>query len=159
MFKKILFTSIICLITNVFMAQTPKEYIKKYSYLAKEVGNQFGVPPSILLAYGMYCTNAGSSTNEFTKINNHFKLKCYSAHCKKGHCTCIQTKISHKDFFTKYRLVRTSYENFAKITQYRKGNYIGYRQISNSLKYTLEDITPEKLIGIIERYELFSLDL
>jgi flagellum-specific peptidoglycan hydrolase FlgJ len=141
-----------------------KAYIKNYSELAQEQQRKYKIPASITLAQGLIEGKAG--TSKLAKgNNNHFGMKCFSRNCKKGHCTNHKDD-SHKDFFRKYKNVRESFEahsqllskkSYAKLKQY--GN--DYRKYAYGLKscgYATDKTYAEKLIGVIEKYDLHRFD-
>ncbi len=79
--------------------QSSSQYFDKYRDVAKILGNRYDICPDSILAIGDRNTNSG--TNDFAKINNHFKIKCFSTRCKKGHCTNFKGNV-HKDFYRIY---------------------------------------------------------
>ncbi len=72
-------------------------YVKKFTPIAKMEQQKFGVPVSITLAQGLLESDAGESRLAKSSTN-HFGIKCFSHHCKKGHCKNF-TDDTHKDFF------------------------------------------------------------
>jgi flagellum-specific peptidoglycan hydrolase FlgJ len=97
--------------------------------------------------------------------NNHFGIKCFSKRCAKGHCTNA-TDDHHKDFFRKYK---SAWESWREHSQLLAGGHYSrlqkcgsdYRQWAYGLKslgYATDKTYAEKLIGMIERYELYKYD-
>ncbi len=84
-----------------------RNYIKRFSEVARSEMRKYGIPASITLAQGLIESNAGDSrlSNE---NNNHFGIKCFSKKCKKRHCSNF-TDDSHKDFF---RIYGTAWESY-----------------------------------------------
>jgi hypothetical protein len=58
--------------------------------------------------------NTDGGRNGFAKINNPFKIKCFSNSCKKGHCANVDKK-NHKEFYRIYSNVWDSYDSYCKI--------------------------------------------
>jgi flagellum-specific peptidoglycan hydrolase FlgJ len=140
------------------------EYIDRYSKIAREEMRKFGVPASISLAQGLIESRAGSSKLAKTN-NNHFGMKCFSRKCKKGHCSNF-TDDTHKDFF---RIFENPWDSWRAHSQmistgrYAKLKKYGhdYRKWANGLKsvgYATDRNYAEKLIGVIEKYNLNRFD-
>ena len=125
---------------------------------------QYGVPASISLAQGLIESRAGTSKLA-VENNNHFGMKCFSRNCRKGHCTNF-TDDSHKDFFLKFTNPWDSWRKhsqmistgrYARLKRYGRD----YRAWANGLKsvgYATDRGYASKLIGVIERYELYQYD-
>jgi hypothetical protein len=139
-------------------------YIQKFSRIACEEMKKYGVPASISLAQGLVESRAGTSKLAVSN-QNHFGLKCFSRNCKKGHCTNF-TDDTHKDFFLKFGNARQSWQAHSKLLasgRYAKLKKYGrnYRLWAEGLKnagYATDNTYAEKLIDIIERYELHQFD-
>lgn len=139
-------------------------YIKKYHGLAQQEMRKYGVPASISLAQGLIESRAGTSKLAVNN-NNHFGMKCFSRNCKKGHCTNF-TDDTHKDFFRKFKKASESWRahsimvssgRYAKLKKY--GN--NYRKWAIGLKsvgYATDKHYAQKIIGIVERYDLHQYD-
>lgn len=143
---------------------TTKAYIAKFAGIARNDMQKFGVPASISLAQGLIESRAGNSSLA-VKNNNHFGMKCFSKNCRKGHCTNF-TDDTHKDFFLKFGNAKSSWDAHAKLVtsgRYAKLKKYGrdYRRWAIGLKsvgYATDRTYAEKLIGIIERYDLHQYD-
>ncbi len=140
------------------------EYVSQYGNIAITEMQKFGVPASISLAQGLIESRAG--TSKLAKRNqNHFGIKCFSRHCKKGHCTNF-TDDSHKDFFRAFKNPWESWREHSRMIstgRYAKLKHHGrdYRKWAYGLKslgYATDRTYAEKLIGIIEEYELYKYD-
>lgn len=139
-----------------------KDYVRKYAQIAKVEEQKMGIPASITLAQGILESDAGGS--RLTKAaENHFGIKCFSNHCKKGHCKNF-TDDTHKDFFVVYQSAWQSFRahsNFLKAgSRYKslfKLSKHDYKAWANGLKnagYATDRRYNEKLIMIIERLNL-----
>lgn len=145
-------------------AQEAESYIHQYSEIARKEQAEFGVPASISLAQGLVESRAGTSKLAVNN-NNHFGMKCFSRHCKKGHCSNF-TDDTHKDFFRKYPNPWESWREHSRMLS--KGRYAklkkhgtDYRKWAYGLKsigYATDRTYAEKLIGVIERYNLHRFD-
>lgn len=149
---------------NQLTEQMAMHYIARFSSTAKEEMRKYGIPASISLAQGLIESRAGDSKLARSN-NNHFGIKCFSRSCKKGHCSNF-TDDTHKDFFRKFGSPWESWRAHSRILangRYAKLKRYGrdYRQWAHGLKaagYATDRTYAEKLIGIIERYELYQYD-
>lgn len=139
-------------------------YINRFSKTAQAEMVRFGIPASISLAQGLIESRAGDSKLA-RQNNNHFGIKCFSKKCKKGHCTNF-TDDTHKDFFVKFSSPWESWRAHSKIIstgRYAKLKKHGrdYRKWAHGLKaagYATDRTYAEKLIGVIEMYDLYLYD-
>lgn len=144
--------------------KSSEEYIKRYSKVAVAEMKQFGVPASISLAQGLIESRAGTSKLAVSN-KNHFGMKCFSKNCRKGHCTNHKDD-THKDFFKKFSSDWESWRAHSQLLtsgRYAKLKKHGrdYRAWAYGLKsagYATDRTYAEKLIGIIERYDLHKYD-
>jgi flagellum-specific peptidoglycan hydrolase FlgJ len=141
-----------------------KNYVERFQDLAKKEMKKFGIPASISLAQGLIESRAGASKLA-VQNNNHFGIKCFSRNCKQGHCTNF-TDDSHKDFFRKFKKPWESWRAHSQLLasgRYAKLQSHGrdYRKWAYGLQaagYASDRNYAEKLIGIIERYDLHKYD-
>lgn len=153
-----------------FKPKTPKEkryknYIINYHKLAIKEMQKHKIPASITLAQGLLETDGGLSKLA-TENKNHFGIKCFSKKCKKGHCTNFDDD-SHKDFFRKYNSEKESYEahsvllkkdRYKKLFSFNKNDYKSWAFELKKAGYATDKKYPEKLIQIIEKYNLHLYD-
>ncbi len=140
------------------------DYIERFHKIAVGEMEKFGIPASISLAQGLIESRGGTSKLAVNN-NNHFGIKCFSRNCKKGHCSNF-TDDTHKDFFRKFQNPWESWREHSKLLasgRYKKLKKYGrdYRQWAYGLKsvgYATDRTYAEKLIGIIERYDLNRFD-
>ena len=144
--------------------QEANAYIEQYASVARKEHSEYGIPASISLAQGLIESRAG--TSKLAKSNNnHFGMKCFSRHCKKGHCSNF-TDDTHKDFFRKYTNPMDSWRDHSRMLS--KGRYARLKRFGNnyrewayglkSIGYATDRTYAEKLIGVIERYDLHQYD-
>jgi len=140
------------------------DYVSRYSKIAITEMEKYGVPASISLAQGLIESRAGTSKLAVSN-NNHFGIKCFSRHCRKGHCSNF-TDDTHKDFFRKFgspweswrdhsRMISTG--RYAKLKKYGR-DYHKWAYGLKSVGYATDRTYAEKLIGIIEKHELYRYD-
>lgn len=145
-------------------SEQAEDYVERFGSIARGEMQKFGIPASISLAQGLIESRAGSSKLAVNN-NNHFGIKCFSRNCKKGHCTNF-TDDTHKDFFRKFKNPWESWRAHSQLLA--SGRYTrlkkhgrDYRKWAYGLKsvgYATDRNYAEKLIGIIERYELYKYD-
>lgn len=141
-----------------------QKYINQYSDLAIEHQKKYGVPASITLAQGLLESGAGQS-DLARRSNNHFGIKCHSD-WKGG-------RVYHDDdlrgeCFRKYKRVEDSYIDHSKFLAERpryaslfKLNIKDYRGWAKGLQrcgYATDRAYANKLIKVIEDYELYRFD-
>lgn len=146
------------------MSQQTKDYIQRYGKIAREEMQKYGVPASISLAQGLIESRAGTSKLAMNN-NNHFGMKCFAKNCKKGHCSNF-TDDTHKDFFKKFANPWDSWRahsqllssgRYSKLKKHGR-NYRNWAYGLKSVGYATDRTYAEKLIGIIERYNLHQYD-
>jgi len=139
-------------------------YIASFSALAVEDMRRYQVPASISLAQGLVESRAGDSKLA-RRNNNHFGIKCFSRRCRKGHCSNF-TDDTHKDFFRIFATPRDSWQahsimistgRYARLKQYGR-DYRKWAYGLKSLGYATDATYAEKLIEMIETYELQRFD-
>jgi flagellum-specific peptidoglycan hydrolase FlgJ len=141
------------------------DYVKKYAPIAKLEEQKMGIPASITLAQGLLESDAGGS--RLTKsASNHFGIKCFSKHCKKGHCKNF-TDDTHKDFFIVYQSAWQSFRShsdflkkgsrYSPLFRLRKSDYKAWANGLKSAGYATDKKYNEKLIRIIETLHLNEL--
>lgn len=149
---------------NQLSAEMANDYIEQFSKVAITEMKAYGVPASIALAQGLVESRAGTSRLA-RRNNNHFGMKCFSKKCPKGHCSNF-TDDHHKDFF---RIYKNPWESWRAHSQMiSTGRYARLRKFGNdyrqwayglkSLGYATDRTYAEKLIGMIERYDLHRFD-
>lgn len=140
-------------------------YIHMYAHLAQLEMRQYGIPASITLAQGLLETNAGESPLA-TEANNHFGIKCFSSVCRRGHCRNFEDD-SHKDFFRIYATPGESYRahsillqkaRYQSLYQFSNKNYTAWAHGLKKAGYATDPSYAEKLIRLIEAFQLYRYD-
>ena len=148
----------------VMAAADNEAYIKRFSKIAIQEMEKYGVPASISLAQGLIESRAGTSKLAVSN-NNHFGIKCFSRRCKKGHCSNF-TDDTHKDFFRKFAAPWDSWRHHSIMlsnNRYKALHKYGrdYRKWCVGLKklgYATDPDYDITLIGVIEKYKLWRFD-
>ena len=141
-----------------------KEYVRRFGSVAQTEMDTYGVPASIKIAQGLLESDAGKSRLS-RQNNNHFGIKCFSRTCAKGHCSNFSDD-SHKDFFRKYDSAWESYRAHSKLLvngKYKEllahgKDYVQWAKGLKRIGYATAAHYDQKLIEIIERYDLTYLD-
>ncbi len=141
------------------------DYIRQYSSLAVDQMNRYRIPASITLAQGLLESGAGQSALA-RKSNNHFGIKC--------HNTWHGRKVYYDDdargeCFRAYRKVEDSYEDHSKflkqgaryafLFKLKITDYKGWARGLKKAGYATDPSYANRLITIIEDYELYKYDL
>ena len=158
---------ILCILLNVLVANAQRNaayerYINMYSQMAIEQERKHSVPASITLAQAILESGAGTSYLA-KEANNHFGIKCQ---------TDWQGARAYKDAeipnecFRKYSSVADSYEDhsrfltdrprYERLFSYRKTDYIAWAKGLQDCGYATDKGYANKLIRIIELYELYQ---
>lgn len=140
------------------------DYINQFKDVAKNNMKEYKIPASITLAQGILESGAGKG-RLCLEANNHFGIKC--------HTGWTGPSITHDDdalqeCFRKYADPADSYRDHSKFLTSRSRyndlftldilDYKGWAQGLKNAGYATDPKYPSKLIGIIERYQLFLFD-
>lgn len=138
-------------------------YIDLFAEISKDKMRTHKIPASISLAQGILESGSGRGRLA-VKANNHFGIKC---HGWKG------DKIYHDDdssqeCFRKYKRAEMSYEDHSEFLTGRKryaglfdlklDDYEGWAKGLRAAGYATDRKYPQKLISLIERYQLYKYD-
>ena len=173
-FLPLLLFALSCLSLQAQQSETQLAYINRYKDIAVREMERSGIPASIKLAQGILESNSGQSVLA-RRANNHFGIKCgsnwegntvyredddYDANgqliksCFRSYKNSEASYIAHSEFLRDprkafrygflFRIDPRDYERWAH----------GLKQAG----YATSPTYPEKLISLIERYELFRYD-
>lgn len=141
-----------------------EKYISQYSDLAVSHQKKFRIPASITLAQGLLESGAGQS-DLAQRSNNHFGIKCHS--------DWNGGRVYHDDdrrgeCFRKYKRVEDSYEDhsrfltdrprYAVLFELNIKDYRGWAKGLQKCGYATDRAYANKLIKVIEDYELYAFD-
>lgn len=140
-------------------------YINRYSSVARTEMKAYGIPASITLAQGIL--ESGMGYGRLAKeANNHFGIKChkdwkgdriYHDDDKKGECFRVYNDpaSSYRDH-SLFLKTRSRYDFLFEI---KTNNYKAWAKGLKKAGYATDPKYPEKLISLIERFELNKFDL
>jgi LysM repeat protein len=149
-----------------YEAASPAQlYIENYKEDAVKEMFMYNIPASITLAQGMLESGYGTSDLAIY-ANNHFGIKC---HDEWDGPTYIQNDDEKNECFRKYPTVLDSYTDHslflksrARYAQLFELNHTDYRGWAMGLKetgYATDPNYADRLLDLIESYELFKFDL
>ncbi len=139
-------------------------YIEKYKDICQDNMRQFGIPASITMAQALLESGSGIGTL-CLQANNHFGIKCRADW--KGSSVkydddsaqeCFRKYNDPNDSFhdhAKFLLAKSWYANLFKLD---KKDYKGWAKGLKKAGYATDVKYPEKLITLIEKYQLYQYD-
>ena len=150
---------------SIGAAKNPKlDYIDKYSDNAIKEMKRTGVPASITLAQGILESNAGQSVLA-TKGNNHFGIKCHNDWKGK---TMKMDDNAPKECFRVYPNAEASFrdhsdflrsrDRYKSLFELKQTDYKGWARGLKKAGYATDPGYADKLITLIEDYELYRFD-
>ncbi|TMU55700.1 glucosaminidase domain-containing protein [Flagellimonas algicola] len=141
-----------------------QEYIETFAEMAQYEMRAFGIPASITLAQGIL--ESGSGKGELTrKTNNHFGIKCHTGwdgefdfHDDDAKGECFR-KYNHPMYsFRDHSIFLSSRSRYAFLFNYRRDDYKKWAYGLRQAGYATDRKYPQKLIALIERYNLDQYD-
>lgn len=156
-------TEIITPKPNASYAEIVQAYIGSYRDIAQEEMLQYGIPASITLAQGIL--ESGAGRGELTsKANNHFGIKCHGWEGDKVYHDddeaqeCFRKYSDPKYSFRDHSLFLTQRSRYQDLFKLKKDDYKGWAKGLKKAGYATDPKYPNKLISIIERYDLDKYD-
>ncbi|MEO0573079.1 MAG: glucosaminidase domain-containing protein [Bacteroidota bacterium] len=141
-----------------------REYINEFAQIAQYEMRAFGIPASITLAQGIL--ESGSGRGQLTqKTNNHFGIKChtgwqgdYDFHDDDAKGECFR-KYNHPMFsFRDHSIFLASRSRYRFLFNYRRDDYKKWAYGLKKAGYATDKKYPQKLIALIDRYDLDQYD-
>ena len=152
--------------TNTTPSRNPDKveaYIEDYSAIAMDEMKNYGVPASITLAQGILESGSGKGRLS-VEANNHFGIKCHGwtgdkiYHDDDASQECFRKYKDAKYSFRDHSLFLKDRKRYYKLFQLDPDDYEGWAKELRQAGYATDRKYPEKLISLIERYELFKYD-
>ncbi|UOY05062.1 glucosaminidase domain-containing protein [Muricauda sp. SCSIO 64092] len=147
-----------------FPIASTQDYIGEFAQIAQYEMRAFGIPASITLAQGIL--ESGSGRGELTqKTNNHFGIKCHSGwqgdydfHDDDAKGECFR-KYNHPMFsFRDHSIFLASRSRYRFLFNYRRDDYKKWAHGLKKAGYATDKKYPQKLIALIDRYNLDKFD-
>ena len=164
--KKTLLLSIISfMMTMSLFAQNNDyvAYINLYKDIAIEQMHKYHIPASITLAQGLL--ESGDGRSELArKANNHFGIKCHSWDGKKIYHDddkkgeCFRVYKSARDSYEDHSIFLATGSRYEFLFKYAETDYVAWARGLKRAGYATSPTYADKLIEIIERYDLDQYD-
>ena len=139
-------------------------YIDNYDEIAMEEMLQYGIPASITLAQGILESGAGRGDLS-KRANNHFGIKCHRDwtgervyHDDDELQECFRKYKDPKYSFRDHSLFLSQRSRYQDLFKLRKDDYKGWAKGLKKAGYATDPKYPNKLIDIIQRYQLDKYD-
>ena len=140
------------------------EYVASYAPIAIKHKEVYGIPASVKMAQAMLESGNGNS-DLARRSNNHFGIKCKSewtgesvyhdddeaGECFRKYATIIDSYTDHSEFLR-------SRSWYASLFELNPADYKAWAHGLKAAGYATDREYAEKLIGLIEKYELYLLD-
>jgi flagellum-specific peptidoglycan hydrolase FlgJ len=139
-------------------------YIENYKDIAVKKMMEYKIPASITLAQGIL--ESGNGRSELTrKANNHFGIKCHKGwDGKKVHHDddekheCFRKYNQPEESFDDHSMFLTSRSRYADLFELDIDDYKAWAKGLKNAGYATDRKYPDKLIKIIEDYQLYAYD-
>lgn len=139
-------------------------YIDQYKSIAKENMVKTGIPASITLGQAILESGAGTGPLSM-QANNHFGIKCHKEwtgpsirYTDDEENECFRKYDDPSGSFRDHSYFLTSRPRYAELFQFGKDDYKSWAYGLKAAGYATDPKYPEKLIGLIERYQLGKYD-
>ena len=138
-------------------------YIYNFSGIAQEEMRLYGIPASIKIAQGILESGSGNG-NLALKSNNHFGIKCNGwqgekvFHDDDEAQECFRKYADPGNSFRDHSLFLFERNRYNFLFDYRSDDYISWAKGLKQAGYATDPRYPQKLISLIERYNLNEFD-
>ena len=149
---------------NLSVNESIKAYINKFAPAAIKNMRFYKIPASITLAQGILESGHGRGTLAL-KANNHFGIKCHNdwkgksiLHDDDEENECFR---SYKNPLRSYRdhsLFLVQRERYSDLFKLKRKDYEGWARGLKDAGYATDPKYAEKLISLIERFDLQRFD-
>lgn len=139
-------------------------YVLEFKDAAMKEMELYNIPASIKLAQGILESGSGKGRLA-VEANNHFGIKCHTAwtgeriyHDDDEDQECFRKYVAAHYSYRDHSLFLTDRKRYAGLFQLRKDDYKAWANGLRKAGYATDKKYPEKLISLIERYELYQYD-
>lgn len=140
-------------------------YIDNYKTVAQANMKKYGIPASIIL--GQAILESGSGTGILcVQANNHFGIKCHKdwlgssvRYDDDSADECFRKYDNPIDSFRDHSLFLTGRTWYSALFKLKKTDYKAWAKGLKDAGYATDTQYPNKLIALIERYQLFKYDV
>ena len=147
----------------VVFANKTEQYIHDFKAIAKEEMQLYGIPASITLAQGILESGSGNGRLS-VEANNHFGIKCHDWTGARIYNDddraqeCFRKYKDAKYSFRDHSLFLKQRKRYSKLFYLKQEDYKGWAYGLRSAGYATDKKYPQKLISLIERYNLHEYD-
>lgn len=140
-----------------------RAYIMRYKDVAQTNMRKHGIPASITLAQGVLESGSGQGTLS-RNANNHFGIKCHDwtgdsvRHTDDAPDECFRKYSDPEESYKDHSIFLTSRGRYSDLFKLDKSDYKGWAKGLRKAGYATDPKYPDKLISLIERYELYNFD-
>lgn len=141
-----------------------KLYVANFNEIAKNNMKTHGIPASIILAQGILESGAGKGKLA-QSANNHFGIKCHKGwtgdsvkHDDDAEQECFRKYSQPSESYKDHSMFLTTRTRYANLFKLDKGDYQSWARGLKAAGYATDVKYPDKLIGLIERFELYKYD-
>ena len=144
-------------------ANSTEEYVAIYSDIAQDEMRKYGIPASITLAQGILESGSGKGRLS-VEANNHFGIKCHDwngakiYHDDDASQECFRKYNNSKYSFRDHSLFLTGRKRYSGLFDYEQDDYESWAKGLRTAGYATDRKYPNKLISLIERYQLHRFD-
>jgi hypothetical protein len=143
---------------------TPQQYIERYKIIAIRDHFDYNIPAAITLAQGLLESGNGNSMLA-VKANNHFGIKCHNDWTGKriykdddAEDECFRVYNTPEESFIDHALFLTTKSRYEFLFNYKVTDYKAWAKGLKKAGYATNPKYPQRLIDIIERYDLAQYD-
>ncbi len=139
-------------------------YVDQFKDVAMKEMQLYKIPASITLAQGILESGSGFGRLS-VEANNHFGIKCHTAwtgeriyHDDDEDQECFRKYISPDYSYRDHSLFLTQRKRYRSLFSLDQDDYKGWAKGLRKAGYATDKKYPQKLISLIERYELYKYD-
>jgi flagellum-specific peptidoglycan hydrolase FlgJ len=139
-------------------------YIEKYKVVAKDNMVRTGIPASVTLGQAILESGAGTGPLS-VQANNHFGIKCHKewtgpsiTYTDDEENECFRKYQDPSESFRDHSFFLTSRPRYEPLFQLDKDDYKEWARGLKAAGYATDPKYPDKLIGLIEKYQLNKFD-
>ena len=140
------------------------DYIETYKDVAQSNMKKYGIPASIILGQAILESGAGTAILS-EQANNHFGIKCHKdwlgesvKYDDDAIAECFRKYFNASDSFRDHALFLTAGSRYSSLFKLEKTDYKAWAKGLKAAGYATDAQYPTKLIGIIERFQLYKYD-
>lgn len=140
------------------------EYIESFKEIAKDNMIKNGIPASITLGQAILESGAGTGPLS-VQANNHFGIKCHKEwdgssirHTDDEENECFRKYNDPSESFRDHSYFLTSRPRYSDLFTFDKDDYKKWAKGLKAAGYATDPKYPDKLISLIERYDLQRFD-